>query len=68
MKNNKENRLEIEEKITRIIAVENVKGIMGASGMYLDDEMEEMFRQIINGEKTTEECIQELNKKYKRPK
>ncbi len=68
MKNNKENKLEIEEKIERIIAVENVKGIMGASGMYLDDEMAEMFRQIINGEKTTEECIRELNKKYARPK
>lgn len=68
MKNNKENKLEIEEKIELIIAVENVKGIMGASGMYLDDEMAEMFRQIINGEKTTEECIRELNKKYARPK
>lgn len=66
MKDNKE--IDNEEKIRRIIAVENVKGIMGASGMYLDDEMTEMFRQIINGEKTPEECIQELNKKYKRPK
>lgn len=66
MKDNKE--IDKEEKIRRIIAVENVKGIMGASGMYLDDEMEEMFRQIINGEKTIEECIRELNKKYARPK
>lgn len=66
MKDNKE--IDKEEKIRRIIAVKNVEGIMGASGMYLDNEMKEMFRQIINGEKTTEECIRELNKKYARPK
>lgn len=66
MKDNKE--IDKEEKIRRIIAVKNVEEIMGASRMYLDNEMKEMFRQIINGEKTTEECIRELNKKYARPK
>lgn len=66
MKDNKE--IDKEEKIRRIIAVKNVEEIIGASRMYLDNEMKEMFRQIINGEKTTEECIRELNKKYARPK
>ena len=66
MKDNKE--IDKEEKIRRIIAVKNVEGIMGASGMYLDDEMTEMFRQIISGEKTTEECRKELIKKHTRTK
>lgn len=41
MKDNKE--IDKEEKIRRIIAVKNVEGIMGASGMYLDNEMKGYF-------------------------
>lgn len=50
----------------KIIAAQNVVATMAIEDMYFDEDMIRDFNDIINGKKTTEDIIKELDKKYAR--
>lgn len=50
----------------KIIAAQNVVATMAIEDMYFDKDMVKDFSDVINGKKTPEDIIKELDKKYGR--